>query len=61
MHHEQSNGIPDKQYYYHPERFKKHVYATTFAKRKENKDACEPSRSKRQKVPTKEDFSVIIV
>ena len=37
LHHEQGNGIPkdlDKQ---------------TLAKRKENKDACEPSRSKRQK------------
>ena len=63
LHHEQSNGILedlDKQYDYHPERFKKYVYATTFAKRKENKDACESPRSKRQKVPTKEDFSVII-
>ena len=52
LHHEQGNGIPedlDKQYYYHPECFKKYVYAKTLAKGKENKDACEPSRSKRQK------------
>ena len=52
LHHEQGNGIPedlDKQYYYHPECFKKYVYAKTLAKRKENKDAYEPSRSKRQK------------
>ena len=52
MHHEQGDGIPedlDKQYYYHPECFKKYVYAKTLAKRKENEDACEPSRSKRQK------------
>ena len=38
-----------KQYYYHPECSKKYVYAKTLAKRKENKDTCEPSRSKRQK------------
>ena len=52
MHQEQGNGIPedlDKQYYYHPQCFKKYVYAKTLVKRKENKDACEPSRSKRQK------------
>ena len=51
LHHEQGNGIPDldKQYYYHPECFKKYVYAKALAKRKENKDPCEPSRSKRQK------------
>ena len=52
LHHEQGDGIPedlDKQYYYHPECLKKYVYAKTLANRKENKDACEPSRSKRQK------------
>ena len=52
LHHEPGNGIPedlDKQYYYHPQCFKKYVYAKTIVKRKENKDACEPSRSKRQK------------
>ena len=45
--HHQGNGIPedlDKQYYYHLDCFKKHVYAKTLVKRKENKDACEPSR-----------------
>ena len=65
LHHEQGNGIPedlDKQYYYHPECFKKCVYAKTLAKRKENKDACEPSRSKRQNNETETElFSDTIV
>ena len=52
LHHEQGNGIPEdlgKKYDYHSEFFKKYVYVKTLAKRKENEDACEPSRSKRQK------------
>ena len=52
LHHEQGNGIPEvpnKQYYYHPECFKKYVYAKTLEKRKENKCACKLLKSKRQK------------
>ena len=52
LHREQGNGIPedlDKQYYYHTECFKNYVYSKALAKRKKNKDACELSRSKREK------------
>ena len=55
LHREQGDGIPeelDKKYHYHPECFKKFIYAKTLAKRKGESQTCR--QSKRRKSTTDE-------